>query len=495
MNHYLYATITVFLTVQCTGNDALAQGPKHLIFTFVDHFEPTKTDNSEVQPWISDYMAMARKHTDADGKHPIHSYFLLACPRCLTGAREKHMIPDQLRMLNTVTYGGFGEVDYHLHHGEMDERNRTEEEAEADLHYLNDLTEDIFTRHGAWVTTDPSPRNAIAFIHGMWALDNSRLNDWTTPDDPYRQFCGVNQELRTLKEDGIYADFTFPAWGPMEPDVANDKLFYATDDEQPSSYKNPENVEIVEVGKQSNGDLMIVQGPKTNTNIGYLEEVYDNPPTLDRMDEWVSHNVHVEGKDDWVFVKVYTHGIMAELSNPKTWDYFFGPTMDTFYNEIEEKYNDGENWKLHYTSAREMYNIIKAAEAGVNGDPGQYRDFEISPYANTRILTENEYRLLSYSDSVTFDILDTTAVAEFSLKDFLPTSIVEEYNEVTGQWNVSDSLIDSGEYGELHFIDSTRSSRYRVQSIPEPTTLFLLSLGAIGLVRRGCRNDCTLQRP
>ena len=213
------------------------------------------------------------------------------------------------------------------------------------------------------------------------------------------------------------------------------------------------------------------------------------------MDEWVSHNVHVEGKDDWVFVKVYTHGITDVLSNPKTWDYFFGPTMDTFYNEIEEKYNDGENWKLHYTSAREMYNIIKAAEAGVNGDPGQYRDFEISPYANTRILTENEYRLLSYSDSVTFDILDTTAVAEFSLKDFLPTSIVEEYNEVTGQWNVSDSLIDSGEYGELHFIDSTRSSRYRVQSIPEPTTLFLLSLGAIGLVRRGCRNDCTLQRP
>jgi len=35
------------------------------------------------------------------------------------------------------------------------------------------------------------------------------------------------------------------------------------------------------------------------------------------------------------------------------------------------------NYVLHYVTAREMYNIAKAAEAGLAGDPGRYRDFEL----------------------------------------------------------------------------------------------------------------------
>ena len=42
------------------------------------------------------------------------------------------------------------------------------------------------------------------------------------------------------------------------------------------------------------------------------------------------------------------------------------------------KYNDGTAWKLHYVSAREMYNIAKAAEAGETGEPGLYRDYVIA---------------------------------------------------------------------------------------------------------------------
>ena len=33
------------------------------------------------------------------------------------------------------------------------------------------------------------------------------------------------------------------------------------------------------------------------------------------------------------------------------------------------RYNDGTNYVLHYVSAREVYNIVKAAEAGKSGDP------------------------------------------------------------------------------------------------------------------------------
>jgi hypothetical protein len=52
--------------------------------------------------------------------------------------------------------------------------------------------------------------------------------------------------------------------------------------------------------------------------------------------------------------------------------------MRQAYEYLESRYNDGVRWKLHYVSAREMYNIVKAAEAGKTGDPGQYRDFVIA---------------------------------------------------------------------------------------------------------------------
>jgi hypothetical protein len=46
---------------------------------------------------------------------------------------------------------------------------------------------------------------------------------------------------------------------------------------------------------------------------------------------------------------------------------------------LERAYNDGERYVLHYVSAREVYNIIKAAEAGKQGNPNEYRDFILPP--------------------------------------------------------------------------------------------------------------------
>jgi hypothetical protein len=54
-----------------------------------------------------------------------------------------------------------------------------------------------------------------------------------------------------------------------------------------------------------------------------------------------------------------------------------GQPMDDAFTYLEDRYNDGLEWKLHYVSARETYNIIKAAESGLDGDPGDYRDLLI----------------------------------------------------------------------------------------------------------------------
>jgi len=90
----------------------------------------------------------------------------------------------------------------------------------------------VFTKWGGCLTAEATPRVTFGFIHGMWALDNSR---WIPG---YPQYCGVNHELSLLRQLNCYADFTFPAWSTMEPPVEN-IIFYARDDDAWGSYKNP----------------------------------------------------------------------------------------------------------------------------------------------------------------------------------------------------------------------------------------------------------------
>jgi hypothetical protein len=453
--------------------------PQHVMFAFVDHFEPQSWPSPEVQMWADDYIALASRHVDADGRHPIHSFFQL-CPT--------QFLHQSLTSLNEVSYKGYGEVEFHLHHGIAYERNRSETEATEDFVFLVEQSSEAFNCHGASIIAQATPTRTFGFIHGMWALDNSRWNTWSEPGDPHFEFCGVNQELRLLRELGAYADFTFPAWGPMNP-LITDSIFYVEDDEFSSSYKDPNNIRPVQVNQPEFGDLMIIEGPATNANIGARSDTVD-VATLERMDDWVSHRVHVLGQDNWVFVKVHTHGVAGNPANNQLlWDALFGDRMDSFYTDIEAKYNDGINWKLHYVSAREMYNIVKAAEAGMTGDPGQYRDFVIRPYANMVILTQNTYRLMSYtSDVVILEILESEPTVGFSFKDFDRDTGISESNDPVQGWDHSDSLPGEGEFGELHFLDTTPSRFYRIAPRPRlqvPTEQYPTIQAAIDTAKPG----------
>lgn len=102
--------------------------------------------------------------------------------------------------------------------------------------------------YGIALTAASQPATAFAFIHGMWALDNSRGDP---PTD-----CGVNTELTLLKRLGCYADFKFPAWGTMNPSVRN-TLFHAQDDADRRSYGKPENIQLACAGCEPWGDLLL----------------------------------------------------------------------------------------------------------------------------------------------------------------------------------------------------------------------------------------------
>ncbi len=332
---------------------------RHLLFCFVDHYEPAwgkpdlALERARVARWRADLPKLCEGHRDADGRPPVHSFFY---PE--EEYREEHL--DSLVELCRL---GLGEIEIHLHHDGDTEAQLREK--------LSRFTELLAHRHGALPRDPLSGQPRWAFIHGNWALDNSH---------PTGRHCGVNNELIVLREEGCYADFTLPAApDPCQTSTIN-RIYWAKDDPQrPKSHDKGPNVRA---GGGTEGDLMILQGPLglrwNSRKFGIFPRIENadiravSPPSRDRIDAWVDTGIHVEGRPEWIFVKIHTHG--AEDCDMDT---LLGKAMDDAFTYLETRYNDGRDWKLHYVSAREAYNIARAAEAGMAGDPGRHRDFLI----------------------------------------------------------------------------------------------------------------------
>jgi hypothetical protein len=339
--------------------DEPQSGPRHLVFCFVDHFEPMferpdyAVECARVARWHTGYPRLCEGHRDSDGRPPVHTFFY----------PEEEYRPEHLEPLVDLCRRGFGEIEVHLHH---------DDDTEAGLRSkLQAFTRILIDRHDA-LPVDSSGRPQWAFIHGNWALDNSRADG---------RWCGVNNELKVLREEGCYADFTFPsAPSDTQPPVIN-SIYYAAG--RPgacaSHWRDPVQVQT---GGAESGDLMIVQGALGiswhSRKFGLIPRIENSdirstsPPTRQRIDQWVKTGIQVKGRPEWVFVKIHTHG-----APERDVEMLLGPQMSDAHSYLESRYNDGEQWRLHYVSAREMYNIIKAAEAGETGNPGNYRDYLI----------------------------------------------------------------------------------------------------------------------
>ena len=339
--------------------EAPAGKTRHLMFCFVDHYEPGwekptyEVECERVARWHTEYPKLCEGRRDADGRAPIHSFFY----------PEEEYRPEHLDKLVDLCRMGLGEIEIHLHHDNDTEAGLREK--------LTRFTELLASRHDALPRDAKTGQPLWSFIHGNWALDNCH------PDDTG---CGVNNELIILREEGCYADFTLPAApDPCQTSTIN-KIYYATDD--PDQPKSHDTGVRVRVNGKPEGDLMIIQGPLGlmwhNRKFGLIPRIENadvrtsSPPTPKRVDAWVDMGIHVEGKPEWVFVKVHTHG-----TQERDMSTLLGAPMRKAFEYLETRYNDGKEWKLHYVSARETYNIIKAAEAGLPGEPGAYRDHVI----------------------------------------------------------------------------------------------------------------------
>src|SRR5205085_7506494 len=96
------------------------------------------------------------------------------------------------------------------------------------------------------------------------------------------------------------------------------------------------------------------------------------PPSMSRLDKWIKAAVRVPSRPDWFFVKLHSHGATEAgqsvmLESP----------MVQFREALARRAATQRGFHFHYVTAREMYNLAKAAEAGWTGNVAEARDFHL----------------------------------------------------------------------------------------------------------------------
>ena len=132
--------------------------------------------------------------------------------------------------------------------------------------------------------------------------------------------------------------------------------------------------------------LMLIQGPllldwrRRRIENGCLQ--ISQPPDMHRLDLWMRARIHVPSRPDWLFVKLHTHG--APESNQRV---LLGGPMVQFHQELARRAKDNPDFHFHYVTARELYNLARAAEAGYPGDVAAALDYELTPASAARSVT------------------------------------------------------------------------------------------------------------
>ena len=313
----------------------------HLIFIICDHYEPGFGENGikTNREWLQKYKTVVENKSDSFGNKFKYTWFYA----------YDHKNGKVLEDLRDFARQGYGEIEFHWHHPTATNKEFTE---------LLDEALVWFKSYGIF-SEDSNGRPKFAFIHGNWALDNSQ------------PICGVNRELDILVNAGSYADFTFSTIGtPSQPSKIN-SLYYPVDDDNAKSYND--GIDSA-VGVNHVNRLLIFQGPISMSWDGgydYGAVEYYSLPTKKRVERWIAANIHVKDRPEWIFVKVYSHGIQSQkviLNN------YLSKMIIDLISVAREK-----DMMLHFMTAREGFNVVKAAEDKLYGNPEDFKNYKISP--------------------------------------------------------------------------------------------------------------------
>lgn len=312
-----------------------------------DHWEPRCYDASDAQAltrvrrWREEYPRLFSQFQDVNGRPPQHTFFF----------PEDEYRPEYLDELRPLIEAGFGDVDVHLHH-HNDTAGQLRDKLEA-------FRETLYHRHGLLRRDPVTGKIVYGFIHGNWALCNSR---------PDRCMCGVDAELTILQETGCYADFTLPSAPSATQTSTINSIYYAQD--IPGRTKSHDRGIRARVGQSAPAEhLLMIQGPLLpdwgNRRFGLVPRIENGdlhggrPGSLRRLNLWMQASVHVAGRPDWRFIKLHTHGCKDE--NIET---LLGEPMQQFHRELALFHRQHPNFRYHYVTAWEMAQLVHQAEQG-----------------------------------------------------------------------------------------------------------------------------------
>jgi hypothetical protein len=332
--------------------------PLHACIAVCDHYEPLHdTDLAGAQRavghWRQTWPGIVSSHRDSAGRGPRHTFFYPI------EQYEKTLIAP---LADLCAQTG-SEVEIHLHHD-----GDTRETLTAKLRQgVADLAS-----HGL-LSRDAAGRAGYVFIHGNWALDHSH---------PSGRKCGVPDELAALRETGCYADMTMPAApDPCQTPIVN-AAYYAREDGQPCSHHQGTPVRTGHTAplRDLPDHLLLLQGPLGLNwrwrKWGLIPRLENgdasgsNPPTLNRLKLWLSHCPRVQGGPPWVFIKLHTHGGI-----PKNYNILLGEAMQRFYRDLAAFASATPGFHYHFVTARELVNLLHAAEDGKTGSPAEWLDY------------------------------------------------------------------------------------------------------------------------
>jgi len=96
------------------------------------------------------------------------------------------------------------------------------------------------------------------------------------------------------------------------------------------------------------------------------------PPTMHRLGLWRGAGITVANRPDWIFIKLHCHGM-----DPRDEGAMLGAPLRRFLGELTAWAGAGGRRRVHFVTAREMVNIALAACDGLEGSPGDYRDYRL----------------------------------------------------------------------------------------------------------------------
>jgi hypothetical protein len=321
--------------------------PKRAWVTITDHYEPLgmgasiATALGRVAKWRDRWPRIAGDAPrDAAGQRPQYTFFY---------PQEEYQ-RDLLYGIAEMVRLGIGDVEVHLHHNNEQRESFIRKVTE----YCHRLTDD----HGLLRHYDG--RTVFGFIHGNWALDNSR---------PDGKCCGLSGEIALLRDLGCYADFTMPSLPSATQGRVVNQIYWCANhsDGRPRSFDR--GIEAT-VGGGMRGDLLMITGPlgmrfgdrslprvETGEIAGY------DLPTPSRVRRWFDLAPTI---GDDLFLKLYTHGATERNLDP-----LLGGALGCLFQWIAEE-AERRGIEIHWATAWQMYQavaaLIQPADAAKEGD-------------------------------------------------------------------------------------------------------------------------------